>query len=132
MANNFNHINNGIPSINQMAQQIGKPGRQQINQAAGSSFEQLLRERVDSGSIELKFSKHANERLQSRNIDLSDEQLERLETGVNKAQTKGINESLVMVDDVAFIVNIRNSTVITAVSDMEEQIFTNIDGAVIA
>ncbi|MBP5159253.1 MAG: flagellar protein [Lachnospiraceae bacterium] len=98
------------------------------------SFEQVLNESIGSpartGSV--KFSKHASDRLISRNIDLSDGLLTRLEDGVSKASSKGINESLVMVDDVAFIVNIRNNTVITAVSDMDEQVFTNIDGAVIA
>ncbi len=80
----------------------------------------------------MKFSKHANERLASRNIDLSQAQLNRLETGAKKAGEKGIQESLVMIDDIAFIVNIKNNTVITAVNDSDEKIFTNIDGAVIA
>ncbi len=98
------------------------------------SFEQVLNESIESPqqSGGVKFSKHASDRLISRNIDLSDGLLSRLQDGVSKASSKGINESLVMVDDVAFIVNIRNNTVITAVSDMDEQVFTNIDGAVIA
>jgi len=78
-----------------------------------------------------KFSKHANDRLASRNIDLSNEQLERLENGARKAQEKGIYESLVMVDNIAFIVNIKNKTVVTAVNDSDDKVFTNIDGAVI-
>ena len=44
---------------------------------------------------------------------------------------KGMKESLVLVDDLAFIVNVKNKTVVTAVNDKEERIFTNIDGAVI-
>ncbi len=97
------------------------------------SFEQVLNESIGTPSASgVKFSKHASDRLISRNIDLSDGLLTRLENGVSKASSKGINESLVMVDDVAFIVNIKNNTVITAVSDMDEQVFTNIDGAVIA
>ena len=42
-----------------------------------------------------------------------------------------MKESLVLVDDLAFIVNVKNKTVVTAVNDKEERIFTNIDGAVI-
>ena len=80
----------------------------------------------------LKFSKHANERLVSRNIDLSREQVKRLEEGTSKAREKGIQESLVMIDDLAFIVNVKNNTVITAVKDTEDTVFTNIDGAVIS
>ena len=80
----------------------------------------------------LKFSKHANERLATRNINLSEDQMERLESGTTKAREKGIRESLVMVDDLAFIVNIKNNTVITAVGDSSDSVFTNIDGAVIS
>lgn len=74
----------------------------------------------------------ANERLANRNINLSAEQMERLENGTTKAREKGIQESLVMVDDLAFIVNVKNNTVITAMNDKTDSIFTNIDGAVIS
>ena len=84
--------------------------------------------------LKLKFSKHATSRLDSRNIELSTDQIARLLEGTSKAQTKGINDSLVLVDDLAFIVNVPNKTVITAMNQKEsaENIFTNIDGAVIA
>lgn len=97
------------------------------------SFDKILQEKQGSAYVsnELKFSKHANERLASRNIDLSETQLERLASGTKKAHEKGINESLVMVDNIAFIVNVNNNTVITAVNDSDDKIFTNIDGAVI-
>ena len=62
---------------------------------------------------------------------MSKTQLERLEQGTNKAREKGIKESLVMVDDLAFIVNVKNNTVVTAVNNSEDGVFTNIDGAVI-
>ena len=98
----------------------------------GKSFQEILLEKQAVQTTELKFSKHANERLLSRNIDLSNAQLLRLESGAKKASEKGIKESLVMVDDLAFIVNIKSNTVITAVKDGEEKVFTNIDGAVIS
>ena len=83
---------------------------------------------------EIKFSKHAANRLVDRNIELTEEQVERLNLGAAKAEAKGINESLVIVDSLAFIVNVPNKTVVTAMdqSDAGENIFTNIDGAVIA
>lgn len=96
------------------------------------SFEEVLKQTKDNSIEEgLKFSKHANERLASRNIDLSQGQLERLMNGTKKAHEKGINESLVMIDNIAFIVNVKNNTVITAVNDKDDKVFTNIDGAVI-
>ena len=78
-------------------------------------------------------TKHAAMRLENRNINLTDEQNNRLRSGVQKASEKGINESLVIVDSLAFIVNVPNKTVVTALDQKEaaDNIFTNIDGAVI-
>lgn len=73
-------------------------------------------------------------RLSTRNISLSDQQSERLEAGVEMAEKKGIKESLVVVDSLAFIVNVPSRTVVTAMdqNESENNVFTNIDGAVIA
>ncbi len=99
---------------------------------SGLSFQEILSSTRESQLNGLRFSKHANERLAVRNINLSPNQMARLENGATKAREKGIRESLVMVDDLAFIVNVKNNTVITAVSDSAETVFTNIDGAVIS
>lgn len=100
--------------------------KQSAEKKNGMSFEQIFQLNQP-----LKFSKHANERLSSRKIELSDSQRQRLESGARKAGEKGIKESLVLVDNLAFIVNVKNNTVVTAVNEGEEKIFTNIDGAVI-
>ena len=126
---------NQFPSIEQMTQQLNATkkaasGTNRLYQ--GTPFDEILKSKQNTGeTAELKFSKHANERLASRNIDLTDNQLERLENGARKASEKGMNESLVMVDNLAFIVNVKNNTVITAVNEGEDRVFTNIDGAVI-
>ena len=87
----------------------------------------------DVGGL-LRFSKHALGRLSDRNIELNTEQLERLNDGARKAGQKGIRDSLVIVDQLAFIVNVPNQTVVTAMDSTatDENIFTNINGAVIA
>lgn len=98
------------------------------------SFGEILRQKQSvNDSPYLKFSKHASMRLESRNIELSTEQQERLETGAQKAEAKGMKESLVIVDSYSFIVNLPNKTVVTAMDHTEskENIYTNIDGAVI-
>ncbi|MDY6352605.1 MAG: TIGR02530 family flagellar biosynthesis protein [Lachnospiraceae bacterium] len=94
----------------------------------GKSFQSVL-DQVSS----LTFSKHASERLEQRDISLSDEQSKRLEDGVDKAEKKGIKDSLVLMDSLAFIVNVPSHTVITALDSDEskDKAFTNIDGAVI-
>ena len=99
-----------------------------------NSFQDALLEAMDSSrETTLKFSKHASMRLQDRNIALTEAQNARLEDGVNKALEKGINDSLVLVDSLAFIVNVPNKTVVTAMDQTEtdSNVFTNIDGAVI-
>ncbi|MCL2197709.1 MAG: hypothetical protein FWB80_02190 [Defluviitaleaceae bacterium] len=81
---------------------------------------------------DILFSKHAALRLDDRNINLTGEQMERITDGIGKAEQKGIRDSLVLVDDVALVVNVKSRTVITAVNQVtNEGIFNNIDGAVI-
>lgn len=81
----------------------------------------------------LKLSGHAQTRLQSRNIELDQNAWDRVMSGVEKAAAKGAKESLVMVDDVALVVSIKNKTVITAVdkSTLKDNVFTNIDSAIV-
>ena len=112
----------------------GKVNQSQETSKA-NSFQDAWLEAMDSSrETTLKFSKHASNRLADRNIELTKEQMDRLTEGTNKAGSKGIKDSLVMVDHLAFIVNIPKNTVITAMdqSQADENIFTNIDGAVIA
>lgn len=98
----------------------------------GLSFGDILSGKSNEAA-EVKFSKHAANRLSSRNIELTDNQMSRLNEGTLKAQEKGIKESLVLVDSLAFIVNVPSNTVVTAMNQNEtsDNIFTNIDGAVI-
>lgn len=94
------------------------------------SFDEVLAQH----STSLRFSGHAIQRLQRRGIDLDQATLQRLDQGVDRAAAKGSKESVVFVDDKAFVVSVRNRTVITAVDNahMRDQVFTNIDSAVIA
>ena len=98
-----------------------------------NTFEDVLRQRLNEENG-IKFSKHASKRLDERNISLSEEQSVRLEQGIQKAEAKGINDSLVIMDELTFIVNVPNQTVVTALDRNESNgnVFTNIDGAVIA
>lgn len=96
------------------------------------SFQNILNKTIDDNS-KLQFSKHASMRLKSRDIKFSNEQMERIENGVTKAKAKGIKDSLVLVDNIVLVVNIRKNIVITAMEQTQndENIYTNIDGAVI-
>jgi flagellar operon protein len=97
---------------------------------AGPSFASVLREQTHG----VTFSRHALQRLERRGIDVTEPSLARLCEGVDRAAGKGSRASAVFVDGTAFVVSVPNRTVITAVDPehMREQVFTNIDSAVIA
>lgn len=124
----------GRYSIEQMQDQLlhtGNTKGQNFSAVQKSSFAEILEQKCSPDTSGLKFSKHANERLTSRNIHLSESQRDRLNHAVKAAQAKGIKESLVMMDNMAFIINVKNNTVVTAVTGGEEKVFSNIDGAVV-
>lgn len=95
-----------------------------------SKFQNVLEEELRG----LTFSRHARERLESRRIELNDRDLASLQQAVDRAEEKGAKDSLVLMRDMAFIVSIRNRTVVTALDSehLKENVFTNIDSAVIA
>lgn len=129
----MNKLTNRFTSIEQVTGEYLQTSKHQETASKELSFEEILRQRQSDAAPELKFSKHASMRLMERNISLTKEQNDRLESGVQKAVEKGIKDSLVMVDSLAFIVNVPNKTVVTAMDQKETptNIFTNIDGAVI-
>lgn len=101
-----------------------------VGREAASSFDAIFKEELEK----VKFSNHALKRLEARNIQLSDNDLSRIQNAVDKAEAKGAKDSLVMMDKTAFIVNIPNKTVVTAmeVAESNENVFTNIDSVVFA
>lgn len=123
---------NSYLSIDQLANQYLNSSRKTVKAAQENlvSFQEILQ---NTSQEQLKFSKHATVRLEDRGIELTDAQLERLNDGARKAEQKGIRDSLVIVDDLAFIVNVPNKTVVTAMDsrENEDNVFTNINGAVI-
>ena len=117
------NVNKTFTSIEQIRGQLSSQDKTHKSENAkidaGQSFDEIL------------FSKHASKRLESRQIDMTEEQRDRLQDATSQAREKGMKESLVMVDNLAFIVNVKNNTVITAVNDTKNAVFTNIDGAII-
>jgi len=91
-----------------------------------SEFSRLLAE-------QLKFSKHAETRIRSREIPWNDALEKRVLQGIEAARAKGSRETLILADGVAVIANVKSRTVITAMdrSQMKERVFTNIDSAVL-
>ncbi|MGI5978960.1 MAG: TIGR02530 family flagellar biosynthesis protein [Oscillospiraceae bacterium] len=112
-----------------------QPAQTRQTDTAGAetkSFADILSDTL-SKSSEVNFSKHAVKRAMEHNIELSDENISRLNEGVRIAEEKNLEEPLILVGSTAFLVNIPNNTVITAVDsgNMKGNVFTNIDGTVI-
>ncbi len=126
----YNPINIKINHLQQQSQRTQVRHNYQSN--PNTSFDQLLKQQI-SQNQELKFSKHAMERLEKRNIQLTPQDLARLNQGLEMASQKGIKETLIMMDNRVFVASVNNKTVITAAMEeqLKDNVFTNIDGAVI-
>ncbi|ADU30752.1 TIGR02530 family flagellar biosynthesis protein [Evansella cellulosilytica] len=115
-----------------MQQLLHKPisKQKQVNKS-DVSFQTILNQSLDQSS--LKISKHAEKRLQERGIQIPSEKWDEIHSKVMEAQTKGVNDSLVLTNDIALVVSAKNETVITAMdrSEAQSQIFTNINGAIL-
>lgn len=101
------------------------------NPQSGISFNDVLKQISDKENV--KFSKHAINRLNERDIQLTGEELKKINQAVNQAESKGIREALILMDDKIFIANIKSRTIVTAADEknLKDNVFTNIDGAVI-
>jgi flagellar operon protein len=108
----------------------------------GPGFDRLLRDTLSGGGVEagaapgsgpLKFSAHAMSRIKDRSISMGGDLMARLEKAVDTAAQKGAKESLILSEDAAFIVSVKNKTVITVVdrNSMNGNVFTNIDSTVV-
>ncbi|MFP4416486.1 MAG: TIGR02530 family flagellar biosynthesis protein [Chitinispirillaceae bacterium] len=121
-------MNNNVRTIENAA----KYARSRINaqRSSGISFAEVLKTK----SPEVSFSAHAQARLKSRNIDMTPEMMQKLGKAISGAQNKGSQDSLILLSDLAFIVNVPNRTVVTAMDGecVKDNVFTNIDSAVIA
>lgn len=118
--------NTPIPSI-----QNSHKTKLNSTQGTKNSFADQLQQKLQQP--ELKFSQHAKVRLEERGIDLTSELIDRLNNGIKKAQVKGSKESLLLMEGIAFVVSVKNNTVITAMEQksLSDQVITNIDSAVL-
>ncbi len=102
-----------------------------VNSNTGKSFAEVLDE--NQRNMEVRLSAHAQERLKQQNITISQQDMNRITEATAELQKKGSRESLMILRDLALVVNINNRTVITAVdkSRQKDRVFTNIDSTII-
>ncbi len=125
-------IYNNIPLIPVIKPNINPNTNQRQNVTPSQGFDLVLQQQLYK-QTEVKFSKHALDRLQSRNIKLSKDDLSKINDAVNKAAEKGVKEALIIMGNTALVTSIKNKTVITAATEenLKSNVFTNIDGAII-
>lgn len=103
------------------------------SEIAKKDFTSHFQEALSKTETNLTISKHAKQRLQQRNIEISSDHWQKINAKVDEAKQMGVNESLVLLDNAALIVSAKNKTVITALdrNEAQSQIFTNINGTII-
>lgn len=131
--NSIASIQNKIKSNNAYKTQYNKKNKAFEQKNIGNFDQVLANQQAILNKNNLKFSKHASQRLSSRDIVFSEEQIDKINSGVEKAREKGIKDSLVLIQNVALIVNVPSKTVVTAMEQgqQNDSIFTNIDGAIL-
>ncbi len=145
LANQLSRIESLIPKA---PKEISKSNLEGINPGTvgeKESFKEVLTQTLDSKATAsvtgsplstptngIKFSNHAIERMQTRGISYTPERLQKLDEAVKKAAAKGSKDTLVLMDDSALIVSVKNNTVVTVMdkNNMKEHVFTNIDSTV--
>lgn len=127
--NNVNQITNaGILKLQHAQTALQTQG----NTGNQVQFAELLQKESDK-TQSVQFSKHAAQRVQQRGIEMTDSLLNNLNQAVKKAGEKGAKDVVVIGESGAFIVNVPNNIVVTTMSgaEMKDNIFTNIDSAVL-
>ncbi|MCI8454010.1 MAG: flagellar biosynthesis protein [Lachnospiraceae bacterium] len=110
-----------------LAHQLGQPQKN----TGTSEFAKALQTEAEKRTV--RFSRHAEQRMASRGVEMTPGLLKQLNDAVEKARAKGSRDIAVIAPTEAFIVNVPNNTVITTMTgtEMKENIFTNIDSAVL-
>lgn len=123
------NINKNIISIAN-GNRINNQDKPRVN--GNNSFGMILEGQIRQQE-HIKFSKHAQERLIARNVQLTQEDISNIDKAVEKAARKGIKDTLILLGNTALIANVRSKTIITAATEdtLKDNIFTNIDGAII-
>ncbi|NLV89707.1 MAG: flagellar protein [Tissierellia bacterium] len=125
------NINNNL-NIKRLENQLISTSKVKNNIKRDKNFEEIL-ESIQNRDSEIKFSKHAVERLSNRNMNLNLEEIKRLKNAFQMAESKGVKDALIIMDDKAFIASINNKVIVTTMNkeQLKDNVFTNIDGAVI-
>ncbi len=129
-------MNNRIINNNHLLDKIGKQAGQNKTQKPvnrqGADFRQVL-DHIANSKREVKISKHASQRLEMRNVKITEKQLSEVSEAMDRASEKGIKDALILLDGNALIASVQNRTIVTCAKQegLDSKIITNIDGAIV-
>ena len=127
---------NGVGPVGPLEKSKPNVPATKVDEFGKSEFSKALESNLGNANktneTDLKISSHAQKRMESRNIDLSPQDFVKMQEAIQKARDKGSKESLILTDKAAFVVSVKNNTVITAVDreSLKENVFTNIDSTI--
>lgn len=133
MADQGNINNFLIPNVSKL------PGQKKVNstkatpdQVQNSEFNNLLKEKIESQNT-ISLSTHAAKRIQERNLEMGSEEISKLNNALKKLETKGGQDSLVITDQAAYILDVPNKKIVTAIDkdSLLDNVFTKIDSTVV-
>ncbi|MEC7275603.1 MAG: TIGR02530 family flagellar biosynthesis protein [Bdellovibrionota bacterium] len=137
MANNGSINNMLIPNVSKLPKHKNIGKNLKGEKVDNSEFQSLLQEHVAPASKQnekpISLSVHAAKRLKERNMEMDNEEFFKLRSAFNKLQEKGGQDSLVITDKAAYIVDVANQKVVTAIDkeNIAENVFTKIDSTVL-
>jgi len=114
-------------------QDIQKQSKRVQKNVDPSEFNKLVQELNQQQAEGLKVSSHAQERIRTRNIEMTQQRMDTLGEVADEAGKKGAKNTLAMFDTDAFILSVKDKTIVTAMKEeeMESRFFTNIDSVYI-
>ncbi len=126
-------MTNRISNNSAILDKIGKKNTSSNQSVRVNQHAQSFRRVLDEKASEVKISKHAEKRLEMRNISLSDMNMSKINGAIEKAEKKGVKDALIIMDNNALITNIKSKTIVTAakLDDLETRVITNIDAVVL-
>lgn len=133
MSKNFNNIL--IPNVSKLPEQKKVDVSNKLDVNNPGEFQKILKEKVEIPAKDhgINLSTHAAKRLNERNLNMDSEEYFKIKSGIDKLKSKGGQDSLIITGKAAYIVDVNNNTIVTAIdkNSLAENVFTKIDSTLI-
>ena len=118
-------------TVQQIAGRVAAPGSPGASPAVrGPAFADVL---ARASEPDLTLSAHAADRLRQHGIEMPEAVRQRIAEALDVLAQKGARDAVLVAPEAAFVVNVPNRTVVTALapSEMRDRAITQIDSALL-